>query len=467
MADKGDTRAAPVVRHRTVAERAELGREARRRVRRSQQGEWSPPSGRDPLAILEAQETTRVPELVPLRHERMSESPFTFYRGAAAVMAADLAGEPQTGLKVQLCGDAHLANFGGFASPERSLVFDLNDFDETLPGPFEWDLKRLAASFEVAARHNGFADKERAGLQTTLTDAYARSMARFSAMSSLDVWYLKLTAEDIMAGWGTQVDAATRKRFLQGTQKAQSKDRLKALRKLTTVTSEGPRFLSEPPVLEPVRELLGDTDAQDLTELLHEGLRAYRATLQPDRRALLERYRFVDIARKVVGVGSVGTRCWVMLLVGNDEGDPLFLQVKEAEASVLEGHLPRSVYRQQGRRVVEGQRLLQASSDIFLGWDRFPGLDGRDHDYYFRQLWDWKVSADTDTMAPAVMGVYAQICGYTLARAHARSGDAVAISSYLGNGRSMGRAMIAFASAYADQNERDHAAFVAHVTATG
>ena len=447
------------------AERRELGRRARKIVPRSALGEWTPRSDRDPLAQLRAQEVTRVAELVPIRHQRMAVSPFTFFRGAAAVFASDLADGPRTDLDVQLCGDAHLTNFGGFASPERRLVFDLNDFDETLPGPFEWDLKRLAASFEVAGRENGFEERERRTVQRSLGRTYASSMARFSSMSHLDIWYAHLGLDELDEHLGGELPSM-RARVDTAARKARGKDRLKALRKLTTVRDGEPRFSSDPPLLEPVGEVFSAIERQELVDSVAAAFTSYRQTLQRDRRTLLERYRFVDLARKVVGVGSVGTRCWVALLMGKDDEDPLFLQVKEAEASVLEPHLGPSEFAQHGQRVVEGQRLMQAASDIFLGWSRLRGADGRDHDYYFRQLWDWKVSPDVDGMDPGVLERYAQLCAHTLARAHARSGDAVALSAYVGGGKSLGKAMSRFASLYADQNERDHEAFVAAVATT-
>jgi uncharacterized protein (DUF2252 family) len=447
----------------STADRAAAGRAVRRRVRRSTLGDWTPAPDRDPLGLLDAQEATRVPELVPLRHERMAVSPFTFFRGAATVFAADMADEPRTELDVQLCGDAHLANFGAFASPERVLVFDINDFDETLPGPFEWDVKRLAASFEVAGRSNGFDEQDRQATQFSLASAYASAMAEFAGMHHLDLWYRTLSAEDILERWGDEIDATILRRFAKTVTKAKGKDRLRAMRRLTTMSDGAPRFLSDPPVLQPMSELMGPEEQERMYAQITTAFELYRRSLQTDRRALLERYQLVDLARKVVGVGSVGTRCWVALLVGREDGDPLFLQVKEAERSVLEPHLARSIYHQQGRRVVEGQRFMQAASDIFLGWVRLDGLDGRPHDYYFRQLWDWKASADIDTMSPALLAVYAKLCGYTLARAHARSGDSVAISAYLGGGNGLGQAMVRFSVAYADQNEKDHAAFASRL----
>jgi hypothetical protein len=451
----------PVVAHPSVGERRALGRAVRKELRRRDLGALDTAPGRDPVGILTEQETRRVPDLVPLRRERMSASPFAFFRGAAAVFAADLADAPRSGLRVQLCGDAHLANFGGFASPERTLVFDINDFDETLPGPFEWDVKRLAASFEVAGRSNGHPTADREAVQLTLARTYAQAMSRFAGMDHLDLWYLQLGADEIITTHGAEVGPEVLARVQRNMAKAKGKDRMKALKRLTVVEDGKVRFASDPPVLQPIAELMSEGDREQLIGLVHEAFQSYRRTLQPDRRRLLERYRFVDLARKVVGVGSVGTRCWVALLLGREDGDPLFLQVKEAERSVLEPYLGRSAYQHQGRRVVEGQRTVQAGSDIFLGWERVATPDGATHDHYFRQLWDWKISADIDVMSPVVLGVYAQLCGVALARAHARSGDPVAISSYLGSGTAFGEAMVGFSATYADLNERDHAEAVA------
>ena len=353
----------------TAQERTLRGRRTRERVPRTVHGEWAPaPDRPDPVELLARQEATRVPELVAVRHERMGASPFAFYRGAAIVFAADVASVPRTGLAVQACGDAHLANFGAYASPERNLVFDINDFDETLPGPFEWDLKRLAASFEVATRSNGFADRDRRAVVEAVTRSYCTSMSEFAAMSNIDLWYLKLDVVDVAARWGVDASKAMIKQFRRTVEKAESKDRLQAFAKLTTMDQGEPRFVSQPPLLDPIRELVGDEEYLEVMDLIKRALHAYRRTLQPDRRRLIDRYRFVDLARKVVGVGSVGTRCWVALFVGRDEDDPLFLQVKEAEASVLEPYLGRSTYAQHGQRVVEGQRLTQAATDILLGW---------------------------------------------------------------------------------------------------
>jgi uncharacterized protein (DUF2252 family) len=449
-----DTIAVP---HVPLARRAEAGKALRQRMPRRALGDWSPAPGRDPIAILTAQEELRLQDLVPLRRERMGASPFAFFRGAAAIFSADLATCPRSDLRVQLCGDAHLANFGGFASPERNLIFDLNDFDETLPGPFEWDVKRLAASFEVAARANGFDEPVRQAIQRTLARTYAEAMKSFAAMDHLDLWYMRVDADEFLRSRASSVSPEIVERVRARLQKARGKDRMKALRRLTVSDGADLRFASDPPVLQPISELLDDSQTKELFGLVHHALRNYRRSLQPDRRYLLEQYRFADLARKVVGVGSVGTRCWVALLLGREGGDPLFLQVKEAERSVLEPHLRRSAYEQQGRRVVEGQRILQSASDIFLGWERVRMLDGTTRDHYFRQLWDWKVSAEIETMDVELLTHYSELCAYTLARAHARSGDGVAISAYLGSGKVLGEAMAEFAALYADQNERDHA----------
>jgi len=455
------------VAHLTIEQRVARGKEHRKRQPRSSHGEWSPATDRtSPLEILEAQATTRVPDLVPIRYGRMSASAFSFYRGAAAVMASDLAAAGRSDLDVQLCGDAHLANFGGFASPERSLVFDLNDFDETLPGPFEWDVKRLVASLEVAGRDRGFTKKQRTAVVLQGATQYREAIRTFAQMSNLDIWYSSLDIDQLMSRWGAEAGGKALQNLQRAATKAESKDRLKALAKLTTMVDGEPRFVSDPPLIVPIAELYSDHERQQLVETIREALRAYRQTLSTERRTLLERYRFVDMARKVVGVGSVGMRSWIVLLLGRDEGDPLFIQVKEAEASVLEPYLSRSAYRYHGRRVVEGQRMMQASSDIFLGWQRVDqGIDGRSHDYYMRQLWDWKASANVEAMDPGLLGFYAQICAWTLARAHARSGDPIAIGEYLGSSATFDNAMVSFASAYADQNERDHAALVDAIAA--
>ena len=450
------------VEHPSKEERAAGGKAARAVLPREQLAEWHPGQRTlEPLELLAEQARTRVPELVPIRHARMAASPFAYYRGAALPMAADLATAPHSGIMVQLCGDAHLANFGGFASPERELLFDVNDFDETLAGPFEWDLKRLAASFEVAARGRAFDSRTARTITLAGIRAYQQAIRDFAGLSNLDVWYARLDVNGVIQRWGGGVAAKRVKEFQRNVAKASSKDQIKARAKLTRTDADGLHFVSDPPLLVPVAELYSAVDGQAIEESIHETIRSYRRTLQGDRRRLLESYRFVDLARKVVGVGSVGTRAWVALFVGASNADTLILQVKEAEASVLERFVGRSAYNNQGQRVVEGQRLMQAASDIFLGWQRVSqGVDGRPHDYYVRQLWDWKLSADIDLMQPDALGIYAQLCGWTLARAHARSGDRVAIGSYMGGSDIFPQALARFAAAYADQNDADHQALV-------
>jgi uncharacterized protein (DUF2252 family) len=443
----------------TPEERAAFGRQARAKVPRSRHGEWKAPADRtDPLEILALQATTRVPDLVPIRYGRMAASPFAFFRGAAAVMASDLACEEHSHLDAQLCGDAHLMNFGGFASPERDMVFDVNDFDETLPGPFEWDLKRLAASIEVAARSREFDDDLRTSLVTQSACAYRQAIREFGGMTNLDVWYQKLDNEVLMTKWGEQASREVLRNMQKMVTKAQSKDHLSALAKLTEVVDGKLQFISNPPLMSRADEVFDDVHSDEVVAGLMHALSEYRQTLALDRQLLLERYEFVDLARKVVGVGSVGTRCWVALFIGRDRQDPLILQIKQAEEAVGAAFLAKSRFDQQGQRVVEGQRLMQSSSDIFLGWDCLVSPDGVTRDFYVRQLWDWKLSATVETMLPEGMGFYAQMCGWTLARAHARSGDSIAIGSYLGAGDRFDRSMAQFASSYADQNEKDFAA---------
>lgn len=442
----------------TPAERAEFGRQVRAEVPRSRHGAWEPaPDRTDPLEILALQATTRLPDLVPIRYGRMAESAFAFFRGAAAVMAADLGREDQTGLGVQLCGDAHLSNFGGFASPERDMIFDVNDFDETIPGPFEWDLKRLAASFEVAARSRELDEPLRRSLVMRGACSYRTAIRDFAAMRNLDIWHARMDLETIRGRWGGEADRSVNQLLERRVAKAQSKDHLKALAELTTEADGKLRFISDPPLMVPAEEAFTDVySPHNLTNLL-SALSDYRRTLSGERQRLLDKYEFTDLARKVVGVGSVGTRCWVALFVGRDNADPLILQVKEAEPAVGEPFLAKSQYANQGQRVVEGQRLMQGASDIFLGWDQFEGEDGVTRDFYLRQLWDWKLSARIDRMPPELLGVYAELCGWVLARAHARSGDAIAIGSYLGGGDRFDQSMWQFATSYADQNARDFA----------
>ena len=458
---KGTTRPPPLepIAHLTVAERAARGKAARAEVPRSAHGSWeASPARADPIELLEEQAKTRVEELVPIRYGRMLVSPFTFYRGAAAIMAADLADATRTRLHVQLCGDAHLSNFGVYAAPDRRLVFDTNDFDETLPGPFEWDVKRLVASFAVAGRDRGFDTRRRQAINLAVSRSYREAMATFASMRTLDLWYSRIGTEDIYALVTREVSAKAIKRVEHSEAKARTKDSLAAFKKLTRTVDGEPRIVSDPPLIVPISELFTGEEAMEGTRLV---VREYRRTLQGDRRNLLERFRLVDAARKVVGVGSVGTRAYILLFLGRDDEDPLFLQMKEAQASVLEPFLGRSAFANHGQRVVEGQRLMQAASDTMLGWIHVTGVDGVERDFYLRQLWDSKGSALVDVMEPRTMEAYARLCGQTLARAHARSGDAPAISSYLGTSEAFDRALAAFAEAYADQNERDYAALKA------
>jgi uncharacterized protein (DUF2252 family) len=413
--------------------------------------------------VLKEQAKTRVPELIPIRHARMTVSPFTFYRGAAAVMAADLATTPSSGITVQCCGDAHLANFGGYAAPDRALVFDVNDFDETLPGPWEWDVKRLVASFEIAARAREFDQKTRTRIVEGTTAAYRVAMRKYADLGNLDLWYTRLDESDVYSLWRDRIGGAALKRFQKNVDKSRQKDSLKAFAKLTTRVNDELRIVSDPPLIVRLEDLVSEEEADQARDVLHQWFRGYRQSLQPDRRILMESYELVDVARKVVGVGSVGTRCWIAFLRGRDDGDPLFLQIKEAEASVLEPYVGKSAYQNHGRRVVEGQRLTQASSDIFLGWDRGQGLNQEHRDFYVRQLWDGKLSAQIDLMEPGTLEVYGEICASTLARAHARSGDRIAIASYLGSGSAFDRAIGAFADAYAEQNQRDYEEVVAAI----
>ena len=410
------------------------------------------------MELLEQQGTTRVTELVPIRYGRMLVSPFTFYRGAAAIMASDLAATPRSGIEVQACGDAHLENFGGFAAPDRSLVFDVNDFDETLPGPWEWDVKRLAASFAVAGRGRGFADEERRSAIGAAVRKYREVIRQLAEKRNLDVWYLRLDVAGILR----QYQAAAGKKQLKAAErnvaKARAKDSQRALSKLTHRVDGELRIISDPPLIVPLEEAFPGEQGRQADAQIREILDDYRDTLADDRRHLFKDYRYVHAARKVVGVGSVGTRCWIALFTGRDDQDPLFLQVKEAEASVLEPYTAPSEFDHHGQRVVEGQRLTQAASDIFLGWLTAKGPDGKPRDFYLRQLWDGKGSARVDAFSPREMTAYAEVCGSTLARAHARSGDRIAIAAYLGGGDAFDRAITDFAEAYADQNERDYEA---------
>ncbi len=452
------------VQHLAVEDRRRHGQEAANRTPASAHRGWVPATDRpDPVALLEEQDRTRDQDLVPVRHGRMMVSPFTFYRGAAKVMAADLAATPTAGLTVQMCGDAHLSNFGGYASPERHLVFDLNDFDETLPGPFEYDVKRLAASFTIAAQNNGFAKPDVKAVTLSSVASYRTAMQEFAQMGTMELWYAHLSEEEVRAGAIATLKGKGASKELRRSEKnidkAHSRDSLQALSKLAEHVDGRYRIVSQPPVVIPARDF-GPGHAMSVEEvhkLIDDQFHAYRETLQQDRRHLLEQFHVEDAARKVVGVGSVGTRAFIVLLQGRDEQDPLFLQIKEATRSVFEDHLPKSRFRQHGQRVVQGQRMMQASSDIFLGWTR--GLDTSRH-FYWRQLRDMKGSALVDQMSPTMMGYYAKLCGWTLARAHARSGDAVAIGEYLGDSDEFDRAITNFAKRYARQNERDYQALV-------
>jgi uncharacterized protein (DUF2252 family) len=447
----------------TPAERAAKGKTARAEVPRDSHAVFDPgPDRPDPIALLEEQATTRVPKLVPVRYGRMMVSPFTYYRGAALPMAADLATTPVSGLAVQACGDAHLSNFGVFGSAERRLVFDVNDFDETLPGPWEWDVKRLAASLEVAGRGNGFAGKERRAIVAATVASYRQAMRGFAGMTNLEVWYARADIDQLRAQLDAQLTARQRKTVDQGMAKARTRDSMQEVAKLTHLVNGRPQILADPPLIVPIDQLTPDEmDRASLEAQVTDLLAKYRRTLETDRRILIDQFEFCDLARKVVGVGSVGTRCWIALMLGRDTKDPLFLQVKEAEASVLSRYVGASRHANQGQRVVAGQRLMQATSDIFLGWQRNPaGLDGKARDFYVRQLRDWKFSLDIESMVPRGMRLYGELCGWTLARAHARSGDRIAIAAYLGGADVFDKAISQFAVAYADQNEKDHQSLV-------
>ena len=444
--------------HLSRADRVARGKDARAVAPLESHAEFKPGESRDPVGLLLEQAKTRVPELVPVRHGRMLVSPFTFYRGAALPMAADLAGTPASGLWVQLCGDAHLSNFGAFASPSRRLVFDVNDFDETLPGPFEWDVKRLAASLAVAGRDNGFGRKDRRQIELAGAEGYRTAMRAFAQQHFLDVWYANLDVEAAIAEFRSQLKAKRVKLTEQMVAKAHTHDSMQALSKLTTMAGGRRRIISNPPLIEPIDEIFADEQADAIYDLIREVMGKYQRTLQSDRKHLLDYFTLVQLARKVVGVGSVGTRAWIALMEGLDGTEPLFLQAKEAQPSVLAAHCGRSRYRNQGERVVAGQHLMQAESDIFLGWTHVVGPDGVDRDYYVRQLKDWKFSMPIEQMIPSGMTVYARLCGWTLARAHACSGDRIALAAYLGGSTKFDQAIADFAETYADQNERDYAA---------
>jgi uncharacterized protein (DUF2252 family) len=456
-------------RHLTVDERVDRGHAARQQVPRSSHGRWEPaPDRLDPIALLEDQAASRVPFLVPIRYGRMLASPFTFYRGAALIMAADLAATPVSGVTVQLCGDAHLSNFGLFGTPERQMLFDINDFDETLPGPWEWDVKRLAASFEIMGRDRGFFPADRRTVVMAGVREYRNRMRRAAGMSGLDAWYehfevgmlLKLVRQEVKV---KRVGKSEGEAVEEMVAKARTRDSTRVFARRAEEVGGELRIVADPPVIIPIEDLIRPgTEWENPDPLIKKLLSSYRRTLGRHHHPL-EEYRYVHSAYKMVGVGSVGTRCYIMLLLGRDHNDPLFLQVKEAQASVLERFLAPSTYKHHGERVVAGQKLMQAATDIFLGWQRIRGLDGVTRDYYVRQFQDWKGSADVDTLLVPGATLYARICGATLARAHARWGDRIAIASYLGKGESFDRAIADFAAVYADQNERDYAAFAAAV----
>ena len=453
----------------SVERRAAAGKAAQATAPLEAHAEFRPAASRDPVELLLGQARTRVPELVPIRHSRMLLSPFTFYRGAALVMAADLATTPTPGLRAQVCGDAHLSNFGAYASPERRLVFDLNDFDETLPGPFEWDIKRLAASLVVAGRDNNFTAKQSRKASLTAVETYRTAMRGFATQPILDVWYAHLNIEDAVAEYQATLTARQRKQDkadLKATQKllarAHTRDSLQAVGKLTTVTDGRRRIISDPPLVVPVDQVSG-FDHEEVLGRIRGVVAAYRGTLASDIEQLLDHFTLTDVAHKVVGVGSVGTRAWILLLEGGVDQEALLLQAKQAEASALAAYAGASEYANQGERVVAGQHLMQAASDIFLGWIRIQSPLGGEEDYYLRQLRDWKMSAEIELMRPQSMELYARLCGWTLARADARSGDRIAIAAYLGSSTSFDNAIADFAETYADQNERDHAALQAAV----
>ncbi len=435
------------------------GKRARSQASRSSQAAWEPgPDRVGPLEVLAEQDKTRVPELVPVRYGRMLASAFTFYRGAAAIMAADLAASPNSGLRVQLCGDAHLSNFGVFQAPDRRLVFDINDFDETLPGPFEWDVKRLAASVAIGARDRQFDAAEGEAAVLAAVSAYRAAMAEFARMKELDVWYARLDVESLVADWEGKAKKADRRRLEKNLEKARNKGSLRALEKLTETKNGKLRIADRPPLLVPIDKLAKreGRDPGEIADMIKGLLRTYQESLDDQAQVLAERYRYVDAAHKVVGVGSVGTRAWIALLLGRDESDPLFLQMKEAGPSVLEPFAGASRFRNHGHRVVAGQRLTQAASDVLLGWLTVEGIDGKKRDFYLRQLWDGKGSAEIEAMSAEVMITYADLCGRSLARAHARTGDRVAIASYLGKSDKFDKAIAEFSAAYAGQNAADY-----------
>jgi uncharacterized protein (DUF2252 family) len=447
----------------TATERAARGKAERANVRRAAHAEWAPQADRpDPVALLEAQGSTRDPELVPIRYGRMLLSPFAFFRGAAYVMASDLAQTPRTGLHVELSGDAHLSNFGTYAAADRRLVFSVNDFDETLPGPFEWDVKRLAASFAVLGRERGLGQRKRRTANLAAARSYRLAIRDFAKMRTLDLWYARLEVDEMALRWGREVRAKQLDRIERDFAKRGAKDNLRAFDKLTEFVDGERRIISDPPLIVPLDELVPEAGHETLSVALQQIFRSYRRTLTADRRKLLDRYRYAHAARKVVGVGSVGLQAWILLLLGRDDQDPLFLQLKEAQASVLESFLAKSEFANHGRRIVEGQRLTQSARDELLGWTRAKVIDGQtSRDYYVRQLWDGKAQVNLEALDADTLAVYAEVCGWTLARTHARSGDPAELAGYLGRGDDFDRGLALFAESYADQNENDYAALKA------
>jgi len=446
------------MRRFTAQDRVREGKKARLDVPLARHAEWSVrPDRSDPIELLEGQAETRIRELVPIRYGRMSVSPFSYYRGAALPMTEDLATTPVTGFDVQLCGDAHMSNFGVFGSPERHLFFDVNDFDETAPGPWEWDVKRLAASLEIAGRENGVSKKMRTRIVRGTVRSYREAMRELATVPMMSVWYAHLDVEEILPRFSALLNPKRTPNVWNAISKARAHDSHQAFDKLCHVRDGETRIIHDPPLIVPVEEFVTGRDPGLAEDALARIVRDYRRTLPPDRNHLLAQYELAHLARKVVGVGSVGTDAWIALFLGREDGSPLFLQIKEAQASVLEPFTGKTEFSNHGQRVVIGQRLVQAASDIFLGWER-SSLGGEERDYYFRQLRDWKGSVEVNGMTPAGMDVWGRMCGWTLARAHARSGDRMAIAAYLGKSEAFDVALTEFSASYADTNERDHRA---------
>lgn len=453
--------------HPSPEESRSRGKALRKQVSRGSQGVWEVPADREnPIDLLKGQATTREPGLVPIRYQRMAASPFAYFRGAALPMASDLSHTPSTGITVQACGDAHVANFGIFASPERHLVFDINDFDETLPGPWEWDLKRLAASLEVCGRERGFSAAKRRSIVIACAESYRQAMQNFSEMGNLDTWYSLGDVEKVMENFAHHATAkGTKKTIEQTLTKARRKNNARAINKFTEVVDGKLRVISDSPLIVPLRDLwqeetLGASDEEFASHIIKRVIDGYRRSLPPDRRRLIDMYHGVDMAHKVVGVGSVGLQAWIIVLEGSSPSDALVLQAKEAQASVLERYVGKSQYLEHGRRVVEGQRAMQTASDIMLGWTRQLDDSGKVRDYYIRQLWDSKGSPDLETITADALEDMAKACAWALAHAHARTGDRFAIAAYLGRSDTFDRAMADFAAAYADQNDADYQAFL-------